>query len=276
MIVKHRWAVLYRRHLLLVGIGLALLAGCRSDAAPPSDPLPTRTLAPFTPSPSPDLPIVAPTTTPTELPDPSSLAQSPTEQRVSLIPPAAQHLLNITLNDLTGEQGESRDNVRLLSLESFTWRDSSWGCPGHDETVSFTTGYRIIYSAGGRIFAYHTDNEETFFLCPDWVDLQGEPLPADPIAASMVELAARDVASRFSVPQPELISLIAVTWSDSSLGCPRVSGDYTNEEIDGYRIVFRVNEATAIYHTSIRELFFCLPEDEILPGLLNNIAPPEE
>ncbi len=214
--------------------------------------------------------------TPTELPDPSDLAQPPTETRISLIPTGAQYLLDLTLNDLINKQGESRDAVRLLSLESFTWRDSAWGCPGHDASDSFTTGYRIIYSAGGRVFAYHTDNEETFFLCPDWVDLQGEPLPTDPIAASMVELAARDAVSRFGVSQPELISLIAVTWSDSSLGCPKVNGDYTNEEIDGYRIVFRVNETTAIYHTSIRELVFCLPEDEILPGLLSDIFTPEE
>jgi hypothetical protein len=106
--------------------------------------------------------------------------------------------------------------------------------------------------------------------------LEGAPIPLDPIEQSMVELSARDAASHVETPESEiqLVSLLAVEWPDSSVGCPKPDAEYAEVPTPGYRMVFRAGKETLIYHASIRHFVRCAPDEEILPGLLRRALPP--
>jgi hypothetical protein len=271
-----------RRWFAIMGIGLTLLAACGGDSeAVPTTAPPTRTLIPPTLTPT-----VAPrdvTPTPTDLPAPSALSL-PASTVASQVSPVIQALIDRAARDLVAQHAVGPETIRLLSVDAVIWRDESWGCQTRDGSSHMETpptpGYRIVFAANSRVYVYHTNDQDTFFLCPDraWLALEGEPVIVDPIAQSMVDLTRHDAVQRLSVPDTEatLVSLLAVDWPDSSLGCPKAGADYEDQEMWGYRIVFQVTGQTIIYHTSIRDFVLCRPEEEILPGIVRQaMATPE-
>jgi hypothetical protein len=276
---------MFVRRLIIWGTSLIVLAACSSGGSSKPDDTtraPTRTLNPPTPTPTPLL--IDTTPTPTDLPSASALGAVPTEAITSVIPAAAQAMIDQTMRDLAAQPGVNPEDIRLLSLDAFSWRDESWGCPARYEegytASTVTPGYRIVFSAGPRAYVYHTDRLETFFVCETrtWLAVEGEPIPLDPIEESMVELSARDAAKHFEVPESDvrLVSLVMVDWPDSSVGCPKPNADYAEVSTPGYRMVFRAGQDTLIYHTSIRDVVRCTPDEEILPGLLRAALPTPE
>jgi hypothetical protein len=265
------------KYLLGVLILASGLAACGDSASSPASvSVPTRTLVPPTATPTPE--PVTPTITPTDFPAPSTLAAAGSTDDIAVIPPAAQRLIELTTADLIDTQGLDAATVRLMSLDAFTWSDAGLGCDGGGDTAAGQVdGYRIVFTAGTRIFVYHTDGDAAFVLCddPGWMAREGQPLPLDPIADSMVEQAQRDAARRLDVSQTRvrLVSLLAMTWPDASVGCPQPEIDYADVETPGYRIVVRADDQTLIYHTSIRHFVTCVPEDEVLPGMLRRALP---
>jgi hypothetical protein len=161
------------------------------------------------------------------------------------------------------------------------WRDSTWSCPAHSDNqpAGPTAGYRIVFSTGSRVFVFHTDFQDAFFVCPeaDWLALRGQPVILEPIAQAMVDFGKQDAARRFEVAADtvELVSLLTLTWPDASMGCPKPGGDYDNIATPGYRFVLRVQAESLIYHASSREVVFCSPDEEILPGLIRQALPTE-
>jgi hypothetical protein len=271
------------RWLIMVGIGVIALAACGSSTPERPASVPTRTLIP--PSVTP-LPLPADTTpTPTDLPSASALGVAPTSAAgTSLIPAAAQRMIDQTMADLVDQTDVNPEDIRLLSLDAFTWQDSSWGCPSRADAGPTdngeTPGYRLVYGIGQRVTVYHTDRRTGFFVCDDpaWLLVEGEPIPLDPIEASMVELSTRDAARYLGVTEEDvqLVSLIMVDWPDSSMGCPKPNADYADVLTPGYRMTFRSGAETLIYHTSIRQVVRCTPPEEILPGVLREaLATPE-
>jgi hypothetical protein len=265
---------------IILGIGMTLVA-CNGSGAneSASGQAPTRTLIPPTATLTP-LPVEA-TPAPTDLPAPSALVGAPTEEGVEAIPSDAQALIEQVVGDLVTERELDPADVRLLSLERFIWPDASWGCRArYDEgyTESGTVrGYRLVFGTDRRAYVVHSGADGAFFVCEDrdWLRLEGEPIPLDPIAQFMVDLTARDAARRLDIPPEDLtlVSLIALTWPDSSIGCPKSNAEYANDPTPGYRIVFRAVEQPLIYHTSIREIARCAPDEEILPGFLRQALP---
>jgi hypothetical protein len=269
--------------LFMVGCAWLGLAACSDDEAaeePPPVSVPTRTLAP--PSATPTLPSDMTTPTPTDLPGPATLIPaSSSVDAGGLIPESAQALIDMIADELLSS--DVRDDVRVLSLERFVWHDAAWGCKARraegytDEGT--VPGYRIIFTTGTRAYVYHTDRQETFFRCEDqdWLGLQGEALPLDPIAESMVVMSARAATRRLDVAESDLevVGLLVIAWPDSSVGCPKPGAEYDDQETAGYRIVFRVGDTSEplIYHTSLHHVVRCTPEEEILPGYLRRALP---
>lgn len=267
-----------RYSLYLWGLLILLgLAACGGDDASPvvlPDSQPTRTLVP--PTVTPTQVVITPTITPTDLPAPSTLAAASNTDTVPLVPAQAQVLIDRATDDLIMEQGVDAVDVRLLGLESFFWRAGVLGCDspaddGNSEDIR-GRGYRILFSTGSQVFVYHTDDDSTLVLCddPNWLAREGQPLPLDPIAESMVAQTRRDAARRLDVDagQVRLVSLLDVAWPDASVGCPQPDTDYADVETPGWRIVFRTDDQTLVYHTSIRHYVLCSPDEAILPGLL--------
>ncbi len=84
-------------------------------------------------------------------------------------------------------------------------------------------------------------------------------LPEDPIAAELVLIAQQQVADLLgiSVRRVRLVSVEAVRWDDSSLGCPQADQTYTPIEVDGYRIELRAADETYRFHTDFDRVISC-------------------
>ncbi len=59
--------------------------------------------------------------------------------------------------------------IVLISSQAVEWRDSSLGCPepGMMYMTVITPGYRLVLSANGELFEYHTGRNDLFVFCPD-------------------------------------------------------------------------------------------------------------
>ena len=76
----------------------------------------------------------------------------------------------------------------------------------------------------------------------------------------LIEQAIADLARRESVPQSaiELVSFEAVTWPDTSMGCPHPGMRYHQVPQDGARIVLQVKGEQRVYHSGgKRAPFLC-------------------
>ncbi len=265
------------RGAVVAAAAALLLAACGGESESRATPLPTRTLIP--PTATPALTASPAVPTPTDLPAPAMLAPSPVQTEESGVPEALQTLIDRTSADLVSTQGVALDDVRLLSLDRFAWDDPAWRCQGGYETA-FTApdggpGYRIVFTDGYRAYvyyAYQIGDSSEFSRCADrdWLTREGEPVLDDPVAAAMVVLALPDAARRLNVEPGDLqlVSLLSLTWPDSSLGCPKAGADYADELTPGYRLVLRAGDRTILYHASSREVMVCTPDEEILPGML--------
>jgi hypothetical protein len=69
--------------------------------------------------------------------------------------------------DLAERLGVPVEDVTVVSSEEVTWPDSSLGCPqpGMMYAQVLTNGSRIILSAGGRTYEYHSGGRRAPFLC---------------------------------------------------------------------------------------------------------------
>ena len=119
-----------------------LLAGCGSEPGQaPTDPPAAQetTVNPSTPPPTPD-------------PGTPSAGQGPIEQAKS---------------DLAQRLGIAPDRVTLVSAEEVTWPDGSLGCPqkGMRYTQALVNGSRIVLSADGKQYHYHSGGRRGPFLC---------------------------------------------------------------------------------------------------------------
>lgn len=86
------------------------------------------------------------------------------------------------------------------------------------------------------------------------------PKPSDSELQKLIETAAQDLTQRFSLP-PEQIQFkeaAAVTWPDSSLGCPNPSSMYLQVLTPGYLIRLQAAEHVFEYHTDTKgTLVYC-------------------
>lgn len=96
---------------------------------------------------------------------------------------------------------------------------------------------------------------------------QSTPFPSLEI---LITTATEDLARRLSIPISEIVLLDAqaVTWSDSSLGCPQPGMLYTDVLTSGYLILLSVNNKNYEYHTGRgSDIFLCENPTPPVPGL---------
>jgi hypothetical protein len=66
--------------------------------------------------------------------------------------------------------GIAPDEITAGSVEAVTWPDTGLGCPDPEMMYLqvLTPGYRIVLSAGGNEYVYHTNRSDQIVLCgPD-------------------------------------------------------------------------------------------------------------
>lgn len=96
------------------------------------------------------------------VPDPLALAVQLAREELG----ARLHSLNL--------QPEDIEEVELVATEAIVWSDRSLGCPKPNTgyLAEETAGFKIVLSAGGESYTYHTDLGQNVVLC-----LDGEPAP---------------------------------------------------------------------------------------------------
>jgi hypothetical protein len=86
-----------------------------------------------------------------------------------------------------------------------------------------------------------------------------------PEAAAMVERVQQDLAQRLSAPPgatTTLLSAEAVTWPDTSLGCPRPNTGYNQMVTPGFRITLLANGGPYTYHTDLADNYVLCREGQ--------------
>jgi hypothetical protein len=84
--------------------------------------------------------------------------------------------------------------------------------------------------------------------------------PTDPGAAAVVQAAVQHLSARLGIPESAVtvVSVAAVTWPDTSLGCPQPGMRYTQVPVDGARIVLSADGREYAYHSGgSRPPFLC-------------------
>lgn len=151
-----------RVRLFDVLLGLAAVLGlvvAACNPAPVPTALPTQTLViptltstplPVTETPS-STPLPRPVDLETRIPE---AASTPT-----LIDPVASELVALAQRRLAQDLGLPAQRIRLIEVTAVAWSDTSLGCPQPGETYIQGTfdGYRIILSASGQQYIFHTD-----------------------------------------------------------------------------------------------------------------------
>jgi hypothetical protein len=78
-----------------------------------------------------------------------------------------------------------------------------------------------------------------------------QPAPAGQGAERVIQLARQDLAQKLNVPIDEIreVSVEAVEWPDTSLGCPQPGMMYAQVITPGFRVVLAAQGQTVEYHT---------------------------
>lgn len=73
---------------------------------------------------------------------------------------AREKSIELAKKDLARRTGIGPEEIDLLEVEAVTWPDSSLGNPDPNKAYiqMLISGFRVILSARGRTFEYHTDS----------------------------------------------------------------------------------------------------------------------
>lgn len=248
---------------------LLVISACSPGEA--RTPVPTQALIPAT-STDTATPIT-PTATPQPLPGPNDIRLTPSTAGPTPSEVINRQLISRVLDDLGQSLKVDPDEIQLVGLDAMTWMTVDLGCgiqnlPGADLHID---GFRVLLKVGDTTYEYHTDKERLFRRCESGLAAQTPSsalIEIDPVAAELVALAQRRVAQELDVSARRvlLVEVVAITWPDSSLGCPLTGQTYIPAELEGYRIVLAVGDRQYTFHSDTEHLIACAPEDERLPG----------
>jgi hypothetical protein len=190
------------------------------------------------------------------------------------IPAEAQEITSLVQTDLAERLGIATDAIKVASVKSMQWSDTSLGCPkpGMAYATVVTPGYKIVLEAEGKMYEYHTGSDN-FVLCQDTSSSGLEEQPAhlvnlDPELAALVEEAKKDLSGRLDVAAGDIVLQWAgaVQWRDSSLGCPKPGMNYLMVITPGYLIKLEANGMTYEYHGDKDKVSYCAEPQAPLEG----------
>jgi hypothetical protein len=100
--------------------------------------------------------------------------QSAVDDILVRVDPVAAEMVLLAQQRLSTTLDLPQRRIQRVSVQAFTWQDTSLGCPLPDQTYEPATidGYRIVMRVGERDYLYHTDSA-SLFACA----LEQEQLP---------------------------------------------------------------------------------------------------
>lgn len=224
-------------------------------------------------------------TIPTEIPSPSSTPISLQTTTTSEIIPILETSIDFDdafvqelMQALAAMLNTPINRIQLVTVEQSEWDIDTLGCSLSDalaERVTINsnqedivTGFKVVLLVGNTLYDYHTEATSRYLLCDEQRIIRDDILLAvDPLAAETFRVVQDllgeelDLSSR----RVQLVTMLPVTWSDTSLGCPQADQTYTTREIPGYHLVVTVGNETYIYHSDSNTVYLCDAENSIIP-----------
>ncbi|NCN59077.1 hypothetical protein COW99_01195 [Candidatus Roizmanbacteria bacterium CG22_combo_CG10-13_8_21_14_all_38_20] len=110
-------------------------------------------------------------------------------------------------------------------------------------------GYRIFKTKSIYTSLNNTPEPEVDFTNPSANKTQGD----------LVAEARGDLALQSGIKDLDIstVSVEAVNWSDSSLGCPTPKTAYAQVITPGYKIILKVDDEIYTYHASSTNIVLC-------------------
>ncbi len=95
-------------------------------------------------------------------------AIAPATTPTPTVPPGAEDVVKAALRDLADRIKIASADIRVKEVQAVEWPSTALGCPqpGMMYAQVITPGYKIILTAGGKDYAYHSDKSRVVF-CPD-------------------------------------------------------------------------------------------------------------
>lgn len=197
-----------------------------------------------------------PTTSPSSSTSPLPTAPVSPISPLPVPPLAADKAADEALAALRAEVAEQLDvadkALMIVAAEQVTWPDASLGCPQPDIAYAqvLTPGWRVVFMDDkGRKYDVHTtENHERVVICesPAEPDTTSADQVDPAVAAAIKTLVEQEDVAAESV---QVISVAAVEWPNSCLGCEK-RGQYCLMVVTpGYRIVLESGSETHVVHT---------------------------
>lgn len=183
----------------------------------------------------------------------SSVLATPIDRKTPLPPVSSQptaapqpDVSALSRADLALRLGLPEDQVLILAVDVVDWPDTCLGLGKPDQACGemIVSGYRVLLSANGQLFEYHTNQDGSQIILSDNII----PLSSNPSERLQQSLAARLV---IPVTDVRLISFDEVTWPDGCLGIYEKDVACTEALVPGYRVVFEALGQRYELHTDI-------------------------
>ncbi len=117
-------------------------------------------------------PVVASCTATGASPTPGSPQETPSGSSKGSnlpadVPSGAEEPVRLAVQDLSRLTGVPEDQIQVQRIEELEWPDASLGCPAPGKMYAqiITSGYRILLTAQGKTYEYHSDRARTVVLC---------------------------------------------------------------------------------------------------------------
>ena len=267
---------IYISALILIG---AFMVACTPVQTPIA--IATSTVIPSTAT------ATATSNSPTEIPLASSTPIVLSTERPQIITTILETAVDIDvdfaqaiISDLATHLDIPNNRVQIVSVEASRWGETTLGCGGNPETseeiairnvldAAQVDGYKYVLLVGNTLYEYHTEDTMRYLRCEKQSTVSGEVLIAvDPLASETLRVVQSLLATELdlSTRRVQLVDMLPVTWTDTSLGCPQPEQTYTETTIQGYHIVVTVADELYIYHSDSITAYPCPLDQSIIPA----------
>ena len=176
-------------------------------------------------------------------------------------------LADLAIDTLAAELGAPRDTIRVDTIRSIDWPDSSIGCPqpGAAYLQVITPGHKITLRVNGKFYFVHEAKGRAFVCKARQKEAVGGVTRQRELVWGPQAIEARkDLAARLGVDemQVRLAAAQGKTWPDASLDCPEAGVTYEPREVEGYVLRLRHGQRDYTYHTDLERVMPCPPITE--------------
>ena len=190
-----------------------------------------------------------------------------TSQGEITAPDAGQsELAELAIDTLAAELGVPRDRIRVDTIRTVDWPDSSIGCPQPGEAYLqvITPGHKITLRVDGKFYFVHEAKGRAAVCKGRKKAVGGVTEQRELIWGAQAIDARKDLAARLGVDETQvrIASAQGTTWPDASLGCPEPGVEYEARETQGYILRLRHGQRNYTYHTDLDRTVPCPPITE--------------